>query len=136
MRLLILGGPKAGKTTLANAIGRARAIPVRHTDDVINLPWSEQSEEVARWIAQPGPWIIEGCSTARAARKALARHDSQVLDGVMLVYLCEPVAARTPGQIAMAAGVRTVVIQLRVLGLRVLQHTYASASEFLLGRPA
>lgn len=70
-RVVIVGGPGCGKTTLSKGMGNR----VRHTDDLIAThAWSEASEEAARWLDEPGPWVIEGVATVRALRKWLASH--------------------------------------------------------------
>ena len=69
LRIVIAGGPSAGKTTLAKQFG---ILNTKHTDDVKALPWSEASDEVARWFNAPGAWVIEGVTVARALRKWLA----------------------------------------------------------------
>jgi SPP1 gp7 family putative phage head morphogenesis protein len=66
MRVVIAGGPRSGKTTLAATMGEAK-----HTDDIIDLGWSEASSAAMTWFDAPGPWVIEGVATARALRKWL-----------------------------------------------------------------
>ena len=74
-RILVAGGPRVGKTWVADRIGAELGIPVRHTDDLIGTHgWSEASEEVARWMDEPGPWVIEGVAVVRALRKWLRAH--------------------------------------------------------------
>jgi adenylate kinase family enzyme len=72
-RTLIIGPPQAGKTTLALEMGERLGVRVRHTDDLIGrFDWSGASEHIARvWLAEPGPWIIEGVAVVRALRKWL-----------------------------------------------------------------
>lgn len=71
MRIVIVGGPKTGKTTLAAQLAGVET-PVFATDDLIGkLEWGEDSAEVASWFGRPGPWIIEGVTTVRALRKWL-----------------------------------------------------------------
>lgn len=71
MKILIAGGPRTGKSTLAKRLSEENGnIPVRCTDDVIHtLPWATASLEVATWFDAPGPWIIEGTIVVRAMRK-------------------------------------------------------------------
>lgn len=108
MKLLIGGGPRTGKTTLAKAIAAAEGIALTHTDDLMAThAWSEASEEIARRIvSQPGDWIIEGVAVARALRKAIAL--AEMPSDLQVRWLREPVVARTPGQEAMAKGCETV----------------------------
>jgi len=82
MKLLIIGVPRAGKTTRAiaiqqqyvagaEAIGQA-LLPIHHTDKMITqYEWSVFSDKVCDMLKQPGPWIIEGCSAVRGLRKYL-----------------------------------------------------------------
>lgn len=75
MRILITGSPKAGKSRMAEFLAKLLRSPVRSTDEVKDLDWSEASLEVAEWFDwQPkdGPartWIIEGVTIPRALRK-------------------------------------------------------------------
>lgn len=70
-RIVICGGPGVGKTSLARILG---VTPVRHTDDLMVLGWSEQSLAAVAWLEKPGPWIVEGVTAVRALRKWLAKH--------------------------------------------------------------
>lgn len=100
-RVVIVGGPRTGKTTLAGE-------GALHTDDLIHLGWSEASQFVCDdWLTQPGPWIVEGVATARALRKALkARPGVKPCDEI---WLCvHPVVELSRGQASMAKGVDKV----------------------------
>jgi hypothetical protein len=121
-RICIAGGPRTGKTTLAGKlqadfIGERRAwldvealraaMPVRHTDDLIDLGWSDASAAAALWFDDPGPWIVEGVAVPRALRKWLAAHpEGKPCDVVH--WLEEPMDLRSKGQIAMGKGCATV----------------------------
>jgi hypothetical protein len=98
-RILIAGGPRTGKTTLSTSLGIAR---VRHTDDVMDLGWSEASAEVATWFDEPGPWVIEGVAVPRALRKWLAANEGKPCD--VVCWLEHPVEPQSKGQAVMAAG--------------------------------
>lgn len=106
MRLCIAGGPKTGKTTLAATLG----IPVKHTDDALDLGWSEASAEVASWMSMPGPWVIEGVAVPRAIRKFLAANPGKPCDKV--IWLDMPRVDTTPAQDTMAKGALTVMAQI------------------------
>lgn len=113
-RVVIAGGPKTGKTTLA------AAPDARHTDDLIGtLDWSAASAEVARWFSEPGPWTIEGVACIRALRKALDTSPAKPCDRVIL--LTRPHVMRTTGQEAMwkadAARWREIEPELRRRGV-------------------
>jgi hypothetical protein len=102
-RLVIAGGPKAGKSTLAKKLGGV----VRSTDSVRELGWSEASAEVAAWFDDEGDWTIEGVAAPRALRKWLSSHPKgRPCDRVL--YISGAHEALSPGQAAMSAGVRTV----------------------------
>lgn len=107
MQTVIAGYPKAGKTTLANSMGLALDVNVRHTDSTIELGWSEGSQEVSTWFDAEGDWIIEGVSTPRALRKWLeANPTGKPADKV--VYLRDTFEGLSKGQRSMAKGCDTV----------------------------
>lgn len=104
MRLLIAGVPGSGKTTLAGE----GAI---HTDDYIELGWSEASLAVSCLFDAIGPWVIEGVTVPRALRKWLVQHeDGKPCDKV--IFLNEPWEELSKGQASMAKGCRTVWLQV------------------------
>jgi len=103
MRVLITGGPKTGKTTLSKSYFGI----VRHTDDIMDLPWSVQSEEISHWLDLPGPWTVEGVAVVRALRKWLQRN-AHGLPFDKLLYLDTPVLPRTPAQEGMATRTKTI----------------------------
>ena len=71
-QLVFVGGPRSGKSTLTATAAERFKRKARHADALIaRYDWSEHSEEVSKWLAEPGPWIVEGVSTARALRKWL-----------------------------------------------------------------
>lgn len=111
-RLVIVGGPRTGKSWHAEHVGRQYGVQVRHTDDLIAThAWSEASEEVATWFDAPGAWIVEGCATARALRKWIAAHPKGTpCDAVALMW--NPRAERKPGHWGMAKGVQTVWLEI------------------------
>ena len=109
-RILISGGPRTGKTTLAQTLAGSMAdgARLRGTDDLIGkLEWSNASQEVAKWLCEPGPWIIEGVAAERALRKWLAENGTTLPFDLWIVLL-EPRAAQTPKQAAMAKACDTV----------------------------
>ncbi len=114
-RVVICGGPRTGKTTFAATFG----LPVRHTDDVMHLGWSEASEAVSHWFDDPGPWVIEGVAAVRALRKWLERNPENGNAG-RLGAPCAALYMRThaweslkPGQASMAKGIWTVFEGIR-----------------------
>lgn len=75
MKIIICGGPKTGKTSLAKGISINKSIPIRHTDDLIlTHKWGEDSDEVEKWINEPGDFIIEGVTAHRGLRKWFINH--------------------------------------------------------------
>lgn len=119
-RIVILGGPKTGKTTLATQIAygdggdrtftRSPVPPsIRHTDDLIHFGWSEASQHIAdEWLTQPGPWIIEGVAVVRALRKWREAHPGERPPVDRVIRLTTPHVALSKGQAAMAKGEETV----------------------------
>lgn len=122
-RILITGGPRTGKTTLADQLQisaldawvRAHGPildlegPVcMRTDDVIALGWSEASQRVSEWLDAPGPWIIEGVAVCRALRKWRDAHPGESPPVDKVIRLTTPHVALTKGQATMAKGEETV----------------------------
>lgn len=127
-RICITGGPRTEKTTLAIGIamrthdtgcpmtpvpheGDCTCSPhtLRHTDDLIGkLEWSDASAEAARWLDEPGPWVIEGVAVSRALRKWHDQHPDQPPPVDRVIYLENPHEDLSKGQAAMAKGVRKV----------------------------
>ena len=121
-RIVICGGPRTGKTTLASAVAKEmwlvtpepdigeRPDPaVRHSDDLIGtLDWSAASAKVATWLDGPGPWIIEGVALARALRKWREAHPGEPPPVDRVIRLTTPHVELSKGQAVMAKGEATV----------------------------
>ncbi|KKN56881.1 hypothetical protein LCGC14_0568060 [marine sediment metagenome] len=127
-RIVIVGGPRRGKSTVARAFRDEHQIPTLCTDPlrlvkdpesgVTYLPeglgWSEASKFVAdHWLLQPGPWVIEGIATVRALRKFLRERGegaAELLEGVEVIVLTDghPEADINPRQEATAKAVATI----------------------------
>jgi len=104
--IVIVGGPSTGKSTLAHRLKPSER--VRCTDELVGvLEWSEASAEVARWLDEPGPWVIEGVATARALRKWLLANPGKPLP-CTVVLMARPLVELSKGQAAMGKGVATV----------------------------
>lgn len=138
MRICITGGPKTGKTTLANRIadeyGDHVGTTVAHTDDLIAThEWSAASLEVSHWLDAPGPWIIEGVAVSRALRKWRDAHPGERPPIDKLIVLSHPWVQLTGGQAAMAKGVATVQADiepwLRQYKITVERHTFVVKRE-------
>lgn len=103
-RVVILGGPKTGKTTLAlemQAQGR-----VRHTDDLMRLEWSASSQLASEWFDLPYG-VIEGVAAVRALRKWLKRNATgKPCDRI--IYLTRFHERPTDGQKAMTKAISTI----------------------------
>jgi KaiC/GvpD/RAD55 family RecA-like ATPase len=133
-RIVICGGPRTGKTTLSTSLGIAR---VRHTDDVMDLGWSEASAEVATWFDEPGPWVIEGVAVGRALRKWLAANEGKPCD--VVYYLDEALESLggKVGRATMAAGCWTVWKEIReALEDRGVETRVGSAPDIMTRRSA
>lgn len=105
-RIVIAGGPKSGKTSLAVEM-RCAGANVSHSDTLLELPWSEQSLVVSRWFDELGPWVIEGVTVTRALRKWLSRNpEGKPCDRV--IYLTGSRIQLSVGQERMKKGVDTV----------------------------
>lgn len=111
-RTIIVGGPRTGKTTLSAVLAREVGVVARHTDDLVgHVAFDRAHFTVARWMRSIGPWVIEGCATARALRHWLALHD----DGrpvERVFWSSVPKVPQTRGQARMAKGIETVWSQI------------------------
>ena len=120
-RIVILGGPRTGKTTAAErlqtdgVVAGATGHVIHHSDDLIaelahlgKDAWSEGSRRVAEWLDEPGPWIIEGVALARALRKWREAHPGASPPIDRVIRLTIPHVELTKGQAAMAKGEETV----------------------------
>ena len=133
-RVVLSGGPRTGKSTLAVRAGERYGRTVRHADSLIGQKdWSEASDEVAKWIGEDGEWIVEGVSAPRALRKLLSSQPGKRLEDLTVVHFREPVQFQTDKQKAMAKGVETVWQQireeLRARGANVIERETGPAPE-------
>lgn len=111
-RLIIVGGPHVGKTTLAKRLKDEIGIAnTKHSDDIKHLGWSESSKAASQWFNEPGDWIIEGVQTARALRKWLKANPSASLHADLII-LDKPFDALVQGQESMRKGVHTVFSEI------------------------
>lgn len=114
-RICITGGPRTGKTTLAEKLQRNGLVndqtvaTLRHTDDLIGLhDWSSASQAASEWLDAPGPWIIEGVAVSRALRKWRDQHPGEPPPVDQVIFLHTPHGELTRGQVTMAKGVESV----------------------------
>jgi hypothetical protein len=122
-RVVILGGPRVGKTTLSDRLKDELQIwTVRHSDDIKHLGWSESSAEASKWFNESGEWICEGVQMARALRKWLLANPNTPLDADVIT-LNRPFETLLKGQDSMTKGVWTVFreieAELRQRGARI-----------------
>lgn len=109
-KVLIIGGPKTGKTTHARSYG----LPVMNTDHLANtMAWGEDSAEVAKWLEKDESCVIEGTAVVRGLRKWMALHPNQSLDGIEVVNLTRAHQPQSDGQARMDKGVQTIWGQIR-----------------------
>lgn len=112
-RIVILGGPHTGKTTLSKRLHTECGISnVRHSDDIKHLGWSESSAAAAEWFNDQGEWVCEGVQMARALRKWLAANPDTPLD-IDIITLSKPFDALLKGQESMAKGVFKVFSEIQ-----------------------
>lgn len=122
MRIIIIGGPCCGKSTLARQ-WRTKGIPtfcsdpkhrVREPEESVtylpdHLSWEAGSDYVARnWLIMPAPWCCEGVGMVRAVRKLIDYGKRDLLEGVRFTYMNHALTLRTPRQEAMAKAVATI----------------------------
>lgn len=84
MKIIIIGGPRSGKSTLAkklaNKINAQRYCTdpkslVKDIESNVNylpdgIPWGDDSTHIINnWFSKEGDWIIEGVGAVRALRK-------------------------------------------------------------------
>lgn len=107
-RIIILGGPRTGKTTLSESLQHELGIErLNRSVDLEHMAWSESSAHAAKWFDEPGDWICEGVQMARALRKWLKANPGKPLDADLFL-LRQPMVPQRDGQKAMMKGVETV----------------------------
>lgn len=102
LRVVICGAPRAGKTTTAIAM-HTHGCWLYHLDSLVEKHrWSEQSDAAAKYLTEPGPYIIEGCAAVRALRKALLRSNDRPCDAI--ARMTTPKLELTKGQETLRKG--------------------------------
>ncbi len=111
-RVVLVGGPRTGKSIVAAIAGERYGRVVMWADGLIGeCAWSELSLRVSMRFDEPGPWIIEGTATVRALRKWLANNDGQL--DAHVIYMPTPVQVQSEGQAAMSKAVNTIYEEIR-----------------------
>lgn len=111
-RILIGGGPRTGKTTLADELAVKLNLTLRHTDDANKMEWSAQSDEVAQWMCKSNV-VIEGCTVFRALRKWLDANPTASAVGMTVIYLKTLGVRLTKQQQIMTKGIGTTFNDIR-----------------------
>lgn len=116
-RIIIVGGPRVGKTTLSKKLIDEWGISTLHTSQDLErlFPanqsngenWSKSSEYASKWFDEEGDWICEGVQMARGLRKWLLANPGKQLDADIFL-LRQPMVPQLDGQKAMMKGVETV----------------------------
>ncbi len=107
-RIAIVGGPKAGKSTMSRFFDDR---PVHHNDSALHVPWDDQPDHWIKETEGQDSFVIEGVQAARAIRKGLK------VDAV--IHLSQDDAVRhlndirgeplKPGQVSMHKGQATIL---------------------------
>jgi len=120
-QILIIGGPKTGKTTYAKKLAQEHGMPLQHFDSHIHrMGWSELSDAIVGWLDEPGPWIKEGVQGVRGLRKWLRENHGK--PPFEIHVLSSPKVVHTKGQAQMHKAHGTILRQvLRQLDIRKTQ---------------
>jgi hypothetical protein len=103
-RIVIAGGPRAGKSTLAAELAGVLGIAtILHTDTLIHeCDWSAAADRVAGWFDTPGDLVVEGVQIGRAIRKLLRAGLAIPIDAAL--WCSRPRVPLAPRQRGLAAG--------------------------------
>jgi broad-specificity NMP kinase len=118
-RIVIVGGPKVGKSTLAAKFA-LEGYEIKATDDLVkprepgghSIEWSQLSDEVATWYSRPGRWVVEGVAAPRALRKWLRSHSTGTPCDLLLIGSHPREKLKKRGQITMTAAVKLVLSEI------------------------
>lgn len=128
MRIVVIGGPRTGKTTYATKLAKQLGVHLgstgKRTEQEEGLVSTDNYMKRANWKTLPDvvikdlkdrdSWVLEGTQAARVLRRWLKESPAEVKVDKVLVFNRAWVP-RNPGQEAMAKGVRTVLRDLQPL---------------------
>lgn len=112
-KTLVAGGPRVGKTFISARLSTESGIMARSTDELIDqgVKFQDAPPVVAKWLDDPGPWLIEGVHAIRALRIWLASN-KEGLPFDRLFWSESAKVTRTSGQESCAKGCNTVWQQI------------------------
>jgi hypothetical protein len=96
-RIVIAGGPRCGKTTLASLVTDRFVLA---TDDYMNLPWADVPNLINAKLVDMPAFVLEGVQAGRCLRKGLK------VDCV--IWLSAPMTTTNKAQRSMAKGIEKV----------------------------
>ena len=115
-RILIVGGPRTGKTTLSRELQEETRLPTFHTDDFLHLKdFRAQTTATTNWLLVEPDYIVEGVHTVYALRRLLEeRYEGEKPAPLPdLIHFCEkPFERLHTGQERLWRGVNTVMYDL------------------------
>ena len=103
-RVVIVGGPGRGKTTLATVLA-PRVGEHRPTDTLRSGDWSSDITRAADWLRDSGEWVVEGVLAVYALRRLVEAGERPPC---VVVRMREPRGVQSPNQIALAKAVDTI----------------------------
>lgn len=121
-RILIIGWPKAGKTTFAKSLAEREKLVHLCTDSQERCPegltgtpnglgWSEVSQWVSdNWLGREA--VIEGVALPRALRKWREEHPGEPPPADRIIVLDRRAPDMKQGQVSMGKGMDTVFAEL------------------------
>ena len=99
MKIIVTGGPRAGKSTLAANLSRLLDLEIVHTDDYIAHGWSDVPDAVIEDLPDKD-WIVEGCQAVRLCRR---------VEFDKLIWVCGAREELTEKQRALGKGTKTML---------------------------